>query len=284
MGQFFGRLFNLLAFPMPVVKRIENRKAVENVTKFTIQLDCEHTINGCIHGEITAKTKFICIYSYGNQESMYDIEEKINYKMEKWFNKSMPFVVYDYPGYGFHEKAGILPNNVKAVFEKVMVTDLLHNYAAAVFDYIDYTYNRNHDKQYVLWGRSIGSVAACYLIHTRKKRNVCLTIIESGVASVFSSRFLGRFPFEFFPSGWDVGNNRMYAHEDRNWGKVVFIYGADDEVVVSGNTDVIARELENQQNVNIVRVPKGKHNLTMDELQQYLIEGQAATWNNLSLW
>lgn len=212
-------------------------------------------------------TSDIVLYSYGNLECadriFPDMVSLYNYlnPIGTTASKARPVVCYDYPGYANHdtkEWMGGTKDALKFAFRKVIVPEVCSKAKVVVFNHV---IQKAPKAKIILWGRSIGSIPVCSLLHGLSPRDritkIKFTVIQSGIASLVLAKFPSMYRLSHMFKG---GNNLNMAESDKDWGVVVFIYGSNDSVVSTQNPVMLMKALHDGQNIQVV-IPHADHNI-----------------------
>ncbi len=209
-------------------------------------------------GELNKETSTdVVIYSYGNMETAEQIYCEMvtlyNYLNKTPKRAKRPVVCYEYPGYGNHdvkEWMGGTKDAFKYAFgNKALYWEICNEANYTVYNHVTTLAPK---AKIILWGRSIGSVPVCSLLHrlsTQERRNkISFTIIQSGLASLILAKFPNMYSLSRLIKG---ANNLNMAEGDKNWGTVVFIYGTNDKDVSIQNPVMLMKALHDGNNIEL---------------------------------
>lgn len=282
MGNLINNLINFFAFTRPKYNQVAmdcekngGREICEYVTKVNDHFLNMYTISksGIISN---FDIDYVILYSGGNEESVSDTYKR-RIEILNFFDKitngcNIVVVTYNYP------ISGYAPGEAQFHFRFIeRMTDFLtqkpilkvvHKAIEEVFEKISIDY-WNENTKFVLWGRSIGSLPTGHLLHTKckvDKSRICFSIIESGLSSIVQARF-PHIKLELLLRD----GNLDYAKQDKDWGKVIFIYGSLDNVVHPINTQLVYQAL-NPYNTMIIKVEGKGHNMNLVEFGHTLGE------------
>lgn len=221
-------------------------------------------------GELNEKTVAdVVLYSYGNLETADQIYGEIcslynylNPPTKTTPKTQRPIVCYDYPGYGNHNTEEWLGGPKDAIRYAFNISSPYWDICSEA-NFSVYTQIKNiaPSAKIILWGRSIGSVPVCSLLHrlSRQERlaKISFTIIQSGLASLIQAKFPKMYTLSHIFNG---ANNLKLAENDKSWGTVVFIYGKNDTVVSTENPSMLIKALCSGNNIEIA-IENQNHNI-----------------------
>lgn len=184
----------------------------------------------------SSTSKTILVYSHGNAE---DINSSLNWCSELHQQLDVDVVVYDYCGYGMHQKDsdGVEPTE--------------ENVVADITDVINYLLRNYSEKKIVLYGRSLGAAPSISAAAKFSPEKVCGLIIQSGFTTPVKTRLNVSLPFDFF------------RNEDiipRCQQPCCIIHGKKDNVVPFTNGETLARLAPNLWRGKGNWISNGTHN------------------------
>jgi len=262
MSSCCDRICALFAYPFHRYEKLGYEERYDSVTQLSVICDNnEHRFNMFVIGALNEKTTTeIVLYSYGNLECadriFPDMVSLYNYlnPAGTYANKVRPVVCYDYPGYANHDMTewmGGTKDALKFAFRnKSSIPEVFSKAKVVVFNHI---IQKAPKAKIILWGRSIGSIPVCSLLHGLSPRDrmtkIKFTVIQSGIASLVLAKFPSMHRLSNMFKG---GNNLTMAESDKDWGVVVFIYGSNDSVVSTQNPLMLMKALHDGQNIPLV--------------------------------
>lgn len=264
------RICALFAYPFHRYEKLGYEESYTSVTQLEVNCDSNtYKFNVFVIGVLNEKsTADIVLYSYGNLECadriFPDMVSLYNYlnPIGTTANKARPVVCYDYPGYANHDMTewmGGKKDALKFAFRNnISIPEIFSKAKVVVFNHVIQKAPR---AKIILWGRSIGSIPVCSLLHGLSPRDritkIKFTVIQSGIASLVLAKFPSMYRLSKMFKG---GNNLNMAESDKDWGVVVFIYGSNDSVVSTQNPVMLMKALHDGQNIQVV-IPHADHNI-----------------------
>ena len=149
-------------------------------------------------------------------------------------------LIPDYRGYG--KSTGKIKNE-----------EMLHNDAAAVYDYLKGEYPED---QIILYGRSLGTGIAVHLAQTNRPRMI---ILES---AFFSMKDVAAYHYPFLP-GRILDLGLKYSMRSDKWISsvtcpVYLFHGTADDIVPYGSSEQLLKLIRTES--RLIKIPGGGHN------------------------
>jgi len=130
---------------------------------------------------------------------------------------------------------------------------MLHNDAAAVYDYLKGEYPED---QIILYGRSLGTGIAVHLAQTNRPRMI---ILES---AFFSMKDVAAYHYPFLP-GRILDLGLKYSMRSDKWISsvtcpVYLFHGTADDIVPYGSSEQLLKLIRTES--RLIKIPGGGHN------------------------